>query len=81
MTTATTVSQSRMSGAARVIVSSGSSAPIVNETVEASAAFQGLEMSSGSMPSSASACAPRASFLVSAIATSRASSSSRPFST
>ena len=41
-----------------VMVSSGSSAPRMNATIEANAAVHGLEMSLGSIPSSASACAP-----------------------
>ena len=49
----------------KVIVSNGSRAPRVNDSIEASAACHGLVRSSGSIPSSASACAPRASCSVS----------------
>ncbi len=62
-------------------MSSGSRAPTVKASIDANAAFHGLVMSSGSMPSSTSACAAKASFAVSSLATWRASSSLSPRST
>ena len=78
--TETAVTQSRSGAGESVIVSSGRIAPTVNATIDAKAACQGLVRSSGSMPSSTSACAASASCSVSSTATCRASGSLMPFS-
>ena len=80
MTTATTVTGTRAPGATTRIATSGMSAPTVNAKKEAHAACQGFVRASGSMPSSVSACAPRASCAVSWTATSWASSGLSPLS-
>ena len=78
--TAATVTGTRAVSGGSAIASSGSSDPTVKASIEATAACHGLVRSSGSMPSSASACAASASWAVSCSATSCARSWSRPLS-
>ncbi len=76
--TAATVTGSRAAGPGSTIASSGSSAPRVKDTSEASDACHGLTTLSGSMPSSASAWAASALRAVSWTATWCATSGVSP---